>query len=229
MGNIPELASSIIRLGLLQPIVVSEEMDLIAGARRLAAFRILSEDDARYREIPARIVKIGGPDRLHAEHDENEVRKAFVPSERVAIMKAIEDQLRAAKNCNGGKVKEAAAEAAGFGNRETARQAEAIVTRGAPELVAAVDDGTVSISDAAAVVDKPQEVQVKAIEAVKSGASPTVKAAAIDKSEVKGEAYRSISTLIRACDSLQVVSSSIVAGDVRSALGQIKAIVGSAR
>lgn len=48
-----------------------------------------------------------------------------------------------------GETRQVAAEKAGFGNAETYRQAKAVVTQAAPELVAAMDAGTVAVSTAA--------------------------------------------------------------------------------
>ncbi|MEO5347926.1 MAG: hypothetical protein H7834_16350 [Magnetococcus sp. YQC-9] len=57
-------------------------MNLVFGERRLEACFSLE-----WETIPARIVEVPA---LLAEHDENEIRKDFTPSERVAIGKAIE-------------------------------------------------------------------------------------------------------------------------------------------
>jgi len=53
MGNIQELADSIDTLGLLQPIVVDQNNNLIIGMRRLAAYQLLGLDD-----IPTKIIVI---------------------------------------------------------------------------------------------------------------------------------------------------------------------------
>jgi ParB family chromosome partitioning protein len=84
LGNIAALAKSIRELGLLQPIVVDEQFNLIAGQRRLVACKELG-----WETIPTRILNV---DNLLAERDENTVRKDFTPSEAVAIGKAIEDR-----------------------------------------------------------------------------------------------------------------------------------------
>lgn len=53
MGDIDALAKSITELGLLQPIVISENYQLIAGERRLQACKSLG-----WSEIPATIVNL---------------------------------------------------------------------------------------------------------------------------------------------------------------------------
>jgi ParB family chromosome partitioning protein len=53
MGDIEGLARSIADLGLLQPIVVSEEGLLLAGERRLRACLILGWSDIPVMRVPA--------------------------------------------------------------------------------------------------------------------------------------------------------------------------------
>src|SRR5262245_60024250 len=83
MGDIAALAKSIDALGLLHPIVIDEQNNLIAGSRRLMAVRELHWD-----MVPVNVVNLDDPQR--AERDENEERKPFTVSERVAIGQAIE-------------------------------------------------------------------------------------------------------------------------------------------
>jgi len=83
IGNLESLKNSIKELGLLQPIVVDEKNNLIAGYRRLLAFKELGKDD-----ILVNVVNIKNS--LRGEYDENTVRKDFAPSEAVAIWGAME-------------------------------------------------------------------------------------------------------------------------------------------
>ena len=53
MGDIATLAASIESLGLLHPIVVDQDGKLLAGARRLAAFKILKR-----KTIPVTVVQV---------------------------------------------------------------------------------------------------------------------------------------------------------------------------
>ena len=68
---------------------------------------------------------------VDGEYDENEIRKDFVTSERVAIMKAIETRALGSNQHSEGSqyiaTQDEAAKRAGFGNRETARQARQTV------------------------------------------------------------------------------------------------------
>ena len=95
MGNVHALADSIATVGLLHPIVVTPDGELIAGARRLEAAKLLGWED-----IPATVIDLD--DLIRAEHDENSVRKDFTPSEAVAIGRALEPLEReAAKERSG--------------------------------------------------------------------------------------------------------------------------------
>lgn len=79
-GDIDELAASIKELGLIQPIIVTSDYILIAGERRLMAVKKLG-----WKEIKAETTTAA--DREHQllmEIAENEKRKEFTPSERVA-------------------------------------------------------------------------------------------------------------------------------------------------
>jgi len=91
-GNIEELADSIKQYGLLQPIVVTPDLLLLAGERRLRATQTLG-----WTEIPA-IIKTATDreEQLLCEIAENEKRKDFTPSERVAYGKELE-QIQALK------------------------------------------------------------------------------------------------------------------------------------
>jgi site-specific DNA-methyltransferase (adenine-specific) len=82
MGDIDELAVSIAEVGLLHPIVVRPDGQLIAGERRLRAFQKLGRTS-----IPVTVVDL---DRVvRGEYAENFFRKAFSPSEMVDIEDAL--------------------------------------------------------------------------------------------------------------------------------------------
>lgn len=83
MGDIGVLASSIQEIGLLEPIVISENYQLIAGYRRLEACRSLG-----WTEVPVNIVSLA--DVVRGEWAENAERKDFTVSELIAIKRALE-------------------------------------------------------------------------------------------------------------------------------------------
>lgn len=102
LGDVEALAASIKARGLLQPIAVGPDMELIAGARRIAAFRLLGRE-----RIPCHVVS-GLDDAaamLRAERDENTERKDFTPSEKVALGQRLEalERPRAAERKRAGK------------------------------------------------------------------------------------------------------------------------------
>jgi len=86
LGNIQELADSIKLVGLLHPIVVTPNNHLIAGYRRIEAYKLLGKN-----EIPHTIVNsLDGLLKILAEQHENTCRLDFTPSEAVEIGKMVE-------------------------------------------------------------------------------------------------------------------------------------------
>lgn len=161
MGDLKGLADSIRQEGLLQPIGVTEDMQLVFGERRIRAVR----DILKKKTILARVVNVSSI--IAGEYHENEIRKDFTPSERVAIAKTIEKQVgnrqgqrtdrqlrgKIPEVTPGKRTRETAAEKAGFGNDKTYRQAAKVVTNGTPRLIQAMDEGRVSISAASILSD----------------------------------------------------------------------------
>lgn len=166
VGDIESLARSMKKLGQLQPIGVGADGVLVFGGRRLMAARSLG-----WTEIESRVIDC---DALQAEHDENEIRKSFTVTERLAIARRIAerlcppgetrkgrpDKLHAnAGNLERGETADIAARQAGLGSAETLKRAQKVVEHGAPELVEAMDAGKVSIHAAAAIASLPKPDQ----------------------------------------------------------------------
>ena len=171
MGDLTSLADSIRHDGLLQPIGVTDKFRLVFGERRLRATtgHPQEEDDL------ARIVDVSSI--VSGEYAENEIRKDFTPSERVAIAKAIENKVgnrqgqrtdkpvgKIPQVLPGKRTREIAAEKAGFGNDKTYRQAAKVVKNGTPKLIQAMDDGRVSISAASILTDADPDEQEAIVE-----------------------------------------------------------------
>ncbi|WP_404974776.1 ParB N-terminal domain-containing protein [[Kitasatospora] papulosa] len=77
LGNVTELAESIQAVGLLHPVVVTVDLHLVAGGRRLAAIRELG-----WTEAPVTVVDLAtASDVLRAELEENTCRKSLSPME----------------------------------------------------------------------------------------------------------------------------------------------------
>jgi ParB family chromosome partitioning protein len=97
LGDLRSLADSIVTVGLLHPIVVTPEGRLIAGQRRLEACRLLG-----WQEIPITVIDLFQAAR--GEAHENFVRKDLLPSEIVALKRAIEPlERRAARQRQGSR------------------------------------------------------------------------------------------------------------------------------
>lgn len=165
-GDIESLARSMRKLGQLQPIGVDADGVLVFGGRRLMAARSLG-----WAEIEARVIDC---DALQAEHDENEIRKQFTVTERLAIAQRIAERLQGRAgnpalraNCGnistiedaGQKTRDIAAAKSGLGSGKTLEAAQKVVERGIPELVEAMDSGRVSIHAAASIAALPKEDQ----------------------------------------------------------------------
>jgi ParB family chromosome partitioning protein len=81
IGNLEPLQVSIAKVGLINPILIDESDNLVAGYRRLCACRNLG-----WQEIDVRVVEFGGDElgMLEAEIAENFFRKDFSPEEILA-------------------------------------------------------------------------------------------------------------------------------------------------
>jgi hypothetical protein len=105
------------------------------------------------------------------EHAENELRKDFTSSERVAITEALRTHQHGGDRQSDQAehvplesiTTNEAAKRAGLGNERTFRQARAVVESGTPELVQAMDEGRASIRAAADVATLPVERTVGAV------------------------------------------------------------------
>ncbi|MBU2763714.1 DNA N-6-adenine-methyltransferase [Acidithiobacillus caldus] len=182
LGDIGALAQSIQKFGLLQPIGVDEQYRLIFGQRRLAACRLLG-----WETVPVKILHIDSL--IEGEFEENSIRKDFSVSERVAIAKAIEEQLagrhggdRRSKDFQDGKIsglkeggesRDLVADRSGFGCGKTYESARNAVEQGIPDLVEILDDGLVSIHTAARIADLDEQEQEEVVEAIQAGEKPT--------------------------------------------------------
>jgi ParB family chromosome partitioning protein len=94
LGDITSFAKEIEEIGLLHPIVINQNQELICGLRRIEAFKELGRT-----EIPAHIVNM--EEILKGEISENVQRKDFSWEEIIEIKKTIEPEIRkeAEKEC----------------------------------------------------------------------------------------------------------------------------------
>lgn len=87
VGDLNSLAESISSVGLLQPIVINENNELVDGQRRILAYVQLGMKEIPFYLVSLKQIVMG---ELHA----NSNRKDFTSSERVAISIAVEKYLR---------------------------------------------------------------------------------------------------------------------------------------
>ena len=167
LGDLEGLAASIAAEGLLQPIGITEDYYLIFGERRLRAV----QDVLRRDTIPARVVDVHSM--VACEYAENELRKDFTPSERVAIAAALEAEIgnRQGERTDlgpsenfpeieaGTETREFVAERVGFGNYKTYEQAKRVVAQGVDEVIEQMDNEELSINAAYLIADQPPERQ----------------------------------------------------------------------
>lgn len=167
LGDLKGLATSIATVGLLHPPVVTEDGWLVCGERRFRAMR----DNLGWETVPVRVLAVSSI--VEGEHAENEIRKDFTPSERVAIGKAIEAEIGKRQgqrtdrelpvNCaevgQGIETRGVAASKAGFASTSTYERAKRVVEKAVDEVVAQMDAGELSIHAASVIADQPAEQQ----------------------------------------------------------------------
>lgn len=139
-GDLSDLKKSINEVGLMHPIVVNEDNELVAGERRLRAIKELGWKDSPITRINLKEV-------IKGEYDENNVRKEFTISEKVAIWEAMEklqgNQYTkvAPSDSDGGKPiepRQRASKALGIGT-DTLSKAKQIIDSGEIELIEEMD------------------------------------------------------------------------------------------
>ena len=87
LGDVQSLADSMDQIGLLHPVVVTPQDQLVAGRRRLEAAKLL-----KWRTIPVHVVDLENI--VEGELAENVHRKDFLPSELWAIAKKVKEIVR---------------------------------------------------------------------------------------------------------------------------------------
>ena len=86
LGDIEGLAESFARCGILEPLVIDADYNLIAGHRRLAAAKL-----AGFKTVPVRILDkpITDQERIELQLIENSFRQDFAPLERAKAYKEL--------------------------------------------------------------------------------------------------------------------------------------------
>lgn len=150
-GGIEELAQDIDQNGLINPILVTPDYQLIAGERRLRAHEYLKRE-----QVLVRVMEISDYEhQLRLEISENEHRKEFTFSERVEWAKRLEDveKIKAKERMSvkenlpeheKGQVRDIVAEQSGFGSGKQYDKAKFIMENATPEIIQQLDDGVIS-------------------------------------------------------------------------------------
>ncbi|MCL6605520.1 MAG: ParB N-terminal domain-containing protein [Paenibacillus sp.] len=152
-SGIEDLANDIEENGLINPLVVTPDYQLIAGERRLRAHQFLKRDKVRVHVMEVRDYA----HQLQLEISENEHRKDFTWSERVAYGKKVEEiqkisakeRMTAAGKENlpeeeKGQVRDIVAEQVGFGSGKTWDKAKFIMENATPEIIQQLDAGIIT-------------------------------------------------------------------------------------
>jgi ParB family chromosome partitioning protein len=182
-GDMPALAASMNEIGLLQPIGVNRDNELLWGRRRLKAAEILECD-----VIAAVVIDCDPNDKALIEYHENVCRKDFTISEMVEIGRDMEKAVgnrqgqRTDKENElvgicpqveaGEKTRDVAAAVAGFGSADTYRRAKSVIGTDNQDLIALVDKGKISVAMGAQVAKLDADKQRQYVLTVLSGTSP---------------------------------------------------------
>ncbi len=173
LGDLGDLAASIACDGLIQPVVVTESGQLVAGQRRLHACMSLG-----WTEVPVRVIR-GVTDAaalLRMERDENTCRKDMTPSEQVALGRALEalERPKAKQRIDSGRERSHAArrgDAVGsvpqngakqrYDTREVVAPAVGMSTASysrAKQLITAAENGDQRAAEAVAEMDRTGKI-----------------------------------------------------------------------
>lgn len=189
-GLLDSLERSIGQLGVLQPIGITPDKELIFGGRRLQACKNIGKET-----IPVRVFDIEADDAataLKMERDENDQRIDLSPSEKVALGERIEEALAGRvgnpnlkpirqnfaelepqqekpqipivppETVPKGRSSEIAAAAVGM-DRETYRQAKHVVKSGNEEVIQKMDSGETPVYkayEAVSNITKPKTFKI---------------------------------------------------------------------
>ncbi|AIQ29323.1 plasmid-partitioning protein [Paenibacillus sp. FSL P4-0081] len=170
-SGIEELAQDIAENGLINPIVVTSDYQLIAGERRLRAHQHLGRQEVAVNVMDVRDYA----HHLQLEISENEHRRDFTFSERIAYGKKIEEleRIKAKERMTApdkenlpegekGQVRDIVAEQAGFGSGRNYDKAKFIAEHATAEIIQELDAGIISTHKAFTQTKERMEAAEKA-------------------------------------------------------------------
>lgn len=169
-GDLEGLAESIQAEGLLQPIGITADNQLVFGERRLRAVRdVLGWDRIECRVVDVSSIVAGEP---------AEMRKDFTLMERVAIGRALEEEIGERRGGDRSKTdptRNIVAKAIGFGSGEQYARAKKVDTHGSAALKEAVDRGELDVTTAAKLAELPKSRQTEVVKAGRAEAKRVTK------------------------------------------------------
>lgn len=136
LGDLTELKESIKTIGLLNPIIITRDYTLIAGERRLTAYKQLSETDEQFSKIPYRYFdETTTSERAIVELHENLRRRELTWKEEATAIESIQNILES----EGKKTLDELAEAVGMSRTWVQRrvQVAAAIADGDEEVIKA--------------------------------------------------------------------------------------------
>lgn len=210
-GDIEELANDIKENGLINPPVVTPDMELIAGERRLRAMKSLG-----YAQVEVRVMTV--QDALHQlklEISENENRKEFSFSEKMEWAERLKEEyskIAAANQRAGtsvssdtqvGRVNDKVAEQVGM-SASTLTRSEYIKANADEEMIRQLDDGQLSVNAAYVKLKKKAneaEARLREVEEERDGlVQEAVEATRAAKSATDSREYLRIKDRLAAAD-----------------------------
>ena len=183
--SVKNLSENIEAVGLLEPIIVSQNNMLLAGNHRLEAFKLLKRE-----EISCHIYTLDlGDNGEFVEYSENEFRKELTLSERNNVYLEMR-KLRDSRKKNGGndtrKIETSSKEDVSISNKERDKKSKEItksdaieagfssgaertrvsrtVVNGIPEVIEAMDKKEITPTRASKIAGLPKDKQLKALE-----------------------------------------------------------------
>jgi ParB-like chromosome segregation protein Spo0J len=180
-----ELSDHIRANGLQEAIMLFEGKVLDGRRRQLACLRAkVAPRYAEYKGTPEEALRYVIGKNLHRRHL-GESERAMVAAKIATLQQGFKRQQKSHTPIGGLRdtpsgtpsTQRDAAEVMSVGKRSVQR-ARVVLEKGTPELQQAVENGTLSVSDAANVAKEEPAVQAAAVEAVRSGQARTASAAA---------------------------------------------------
>lgn len=231
-GDITSLAEDISKNGLISPIAISPDYELLAGERRLRAVKSIG-----LKEIEANVMSVDDMiGKLMVEISENENRKPFTFSEKMQWAEMLRNEYEKKDGFSDvKKTNDIIAKKVGIGSREKLRRCSFIKQHANESLIKALDENQLSVNAAYVQLKNEKEKLAKAnriLEKQESQASKhidrldlkvrdlTEKLNATTVSDKDREINRLRKELKKALDDVGVMSKNL--SDAEAALDEIK-------